>query len=393
MGSRGGLARCLDSREQNISSVNPAVSRAVTSFSNSLTLRRTTLASVLLLLVLALLTFAVNAAEVKSYDVEVPTSPGTIYWVDERRVVFVGLVPTNDDRFARHPGRRGGKLAQLELASGAIKWGDLFIGQLCVDGEKIAYLTYDGPYPPPQNQRYWLWEGTIGNVSKREVTREYLADTPFDFTYSCAPGAALPRGGREFPAAKRLRLEHGVAEYALAQGRLAEFPTRLFRAGRHAEPVTLDAFRGEDVRREWPFLRFKSAYWLTTNPRGAPLAPPGRFKSWWLHPEGRAESVHDFNLKSTFDGWRAWTPDIPYRDGFLSTEGRTRTTPVLGNLGKAGLYHFDPYGKHQKLLAGEIGPWAVSPSGCKLAFGVDDRRNNDPYRRMTLRVLDLCRAY
>lgn len=100
----------------------------------------------------------------------------------------------------------------------------------------------------------------------------------------------------------------------------------------------------------------------------------GVFRSWWLYPDGRVEPALIYDARKAYRGNGKWspTPVFPYRNGYLIAHPRTIDPGWLGDR-DAGLYRFDPNGEHERLVRGDIGPYAVSPDGCKVAFGNDYR--------------------
>lgn len=329
----------------------------------------------------------VSAAQFTSYDIEVPHTPGSVHWMDERRVVFVGAA------LSAAPAEK--RLGILHTDEARVSWGEVVTGHLCVDGNSIAYSLITGSPENRVEEQFWVIYGAFEKLSRKQVSRKDVAigSLFFDFTYSCRPIHSLPPR----PAAlkgkfvKRLRPEHGFAELHTIVG---EGPTKMFPVAIHGSrsegPIGLPELKGEDLSPSWPYFKFRDAYWLTRWPRVQPAKPPGTFKSWWLKPSGEVVLAIQFDLKSTFDGVRSWVPTIPFRNGFLTTHGRSLRSASKGNLGKAGLYIFDVSGKQKLLMPGNVGAWAVSPSGCRLAIGVDERSDDMGAPQYTLRVIDVC---
>jgi hypothetical protein len=102
----------------------------------------------------------------------------------------------------------------------------------------------------------------------------------------------------------------------------------------------------------------------------------------------------EFDLKATFDGLHSWVPAIPFRDGYLAIQQRRRNGRFVpsGYIGNSGLYRFDPMGKHEKLIGGTVRPWAVSPDGCRVAVGIDERDYDDGSERLKLKLLHVCKG-
>lgn len=341
-----------------------------------------------------------SRASIHSYSVEVAPSTNSIRWISDSKIALRAIAVREDGRPTQYPWARVGKLAILDLVANHIEWGDEFTGELCVNGEHIAYSTAEEVISPgKREQRFWISRGKIGQITKREVKREDLYSSRNDFEYSCRQVADLPPQPSVSPDVliKRLLPEHGFVTFATAPGKPASplYPLALYPKESQARSVPLGELRGADLSWRWPYSEFKNAYWLTevirvVPPRPTPATP--RFRSWWLHPDGRTEIAIEFDLNATFDGSYSWVPAIPFRNGFLAIQDRTRTgrKPSTGNIGNSGLYLFDPKGKHKKLLSGTVQSVAVSADGCKVAAGVDDRLHDGASERLMLRILNAC---
>lgn len=330
----------------------------------------------------------VSAAQFTSYDIEVPYTPGSVHWMDERRVIFVGAT------LSAAPAE--GRLGILHTDEERVSWGEVVTGRLCADGNSIGYSLVSRSPGNRLEEQFWVVYGPFGKLSRKKVSRKDVAISSlfFDFTYSCRPISSLP----PLPPAlkgkllKRLRPEHGFAELQtiVGDGPAKLFPVAIHGSSFSGEPVGLRELHGEDLSPSWPYFQFKGAYWLTRWPRVQPASPPGVFKSWWLKPNGDVAVAIKFDLRSTFDGTHSWLPKIPIRDGFLTTHGRSLRSPLRGNIGQAGLYVFDVGGKQKMLAPGNAGAWAVSPSGCRLAIGLDQRVDDMGVPKFQLRVIDVC---
>ncbi|MCW2573472.1 MAG: hypothetical protein JWO88_3530 [Frankiales bacterium] len=346
--------------------------------------------------VFALSLLDIQAAEIKTYKIEVPAAPGSIHWIDDHRIAAIAVVKKTALPAEPDLDQRVRRLAILDVALNQVTWGDEFSGELCAKGETIAYFTKQEVIQPTGiAERFWLSHGSIGHVVKREVTREALEDRVFDFQHNCRSIAELPALPivHEGKRLQRLRVEDGVVEWQISRGHPTDpqYPITFYSYDPRRAPVKLDVFQGRDIAPQWPFFKFKDAYWITEQLRRYPVTPPGSYRSWWLYRDGRVESAIEFDLSATFDGHHAWTPKIPTKDGFLTTADRGRRYPVLGNLGNSGLYRFNVNGKHERLLAGTVRPWAVSPNGCQIAVGNDPRRDDAGQEHLFINVLDVCR--
>ena len=336
------------------------------------------------------------AVQVKDYGVEVAPTPGSIHWMNDSRLVFKGLVTIQETRPTQYPGKRVGKFATLDLKTGKIEWYGEFTGQLCVDGEQVAYSNDNRDIrAPSEKDRFWLVRGMPPNLSSRETSREELQG--FDFNLACRASSELP----PMPARtkgkliKRLMPEHGYVKME-KQGEkfLAPiYPARLYRQNQPQEagiPLAIERFEGEEINPTWSYYPFKGAYLITKEQRVVPAPEGWAYKSWWFSPDGSIELATQATRQSAKEYF--WVPYIPTKVGFLTSHPRDyRSSLLRGNLGDAGIYRYDANGKHQKLVVGQIGPWVVSPDGCKLAAGLDDRKNVPGTGLYRLHVIELCK--
>lgn len=332
-----------------------------------------------------------NSARVSTFNLEVRYTPGLIYWIDNRLLVLKAI-PAEPTIGTNYSASNPGRFAVLDTFTGKLKWGEPFAGRLCVNGRALAF--WDMTPEVGGTRRFYIAQGTVDQIAKREVAREDLNGDRFDFEYSCAAIAELPRLPLVSAGTliKRLRPEDGFVELnkPLLHGISPLYPVAFYRRVAPERAIGIEILQGADIESSWPYFSFKRAYWLGERISQYPPKPPGTYKSWWLYPDGRVLPAMEFNLSATFDGVQSWVPTIPVRDGFLGIRERGRRSPGIGNLGNAGLYRFDAKGKHEKLISGTVRPWVVSPDGCKVALGNDDRPDDAGTERLILKIVEVC---
>ena len=338
------------------------------------------------------------AVQVKDYGVEVAPTPGSIHWMNESRLVFKGLVAIQETRPTQYPGKRVGKFATLDLKTGKIEWYGEFTGQLCVDGEQVAYANDNRDIRAlSEKDRFWLVRGTLHSLSSREISREELQG--FDFSLACRASSELS----PLPAwtkgklIKRLRPEHGLLEYQELQQNervSAFYPAKLYRPGASQGPAIElpDVFKsrlqaGYRVNFTPRYFAYKKAYLINTEYWVSPLPDGISATLWWLYPDGRIEEA------LTYKRDRNWPLAneigvMPTRNGILFMGADPSLTRFIG---KSGVYRYQQGTSPKRVVAGRLGGgFALSPDGCKLAFGSDDRFRIEGNGQYKLRVINVC---
>jgi hypothetical protein len=356
---------------------------------------RISLARTMLVLLCASLIFAPNAAravEVKKYDFEVGPTPGSIYWIGDDRIVFKGLVEITENRITQYTFKRVGKLATLDLNTGKVEWGDEFTGELCVDGEKVAYFTSNRfAYSGSKAERFWLTRGTLDNLTTQEVTREELQ--AFDFSVSCKPASELP----QWPKWKngiafwRLRPEHGAVETFASPVSYNHRPTRLHRSVQDRDPIPLRPLE-EKLDLRFKYYSYEGAYFFTSSAFRSPLPENDPQKLYWLYPDGQIKEIATVVREKD---WPLTNADrnnfVPTKNGlYFAAAEPSVTSPYIG---KSALYRFIPKEAPQRIVAGRLASLSVSPDGCQIAIANDDRwRVTNHLYNYALQVVNVCKG-
>jgi hypothetical protein len=136
------------------------------------------------------------------------------------------------------------------------------------------------------------------------------------------------------------------------------------------------------------YAMFKGAYVIRTLPNILPFRVGDTATFWWLYPDGRVEDALMYQRGT----------DWPHADPRMIE--LTRAGPILFGedptaegvryIGKAGIYRIASNMQLKSLVKGRIANWALSPDGCKLAFGNDDRPLVEGIRQYKLQVIDVC---
>ena len=343
-----------------------------------------------LTLFLAFVSFFIQSFDVcagndafKDYAIEVSPTPNSIFWLNDNQLVFKGLVPINESRPTQFSGKRIGKLAMLDLNTGQVEWFGEFTGELCVDAGKVVYSSSNRIMRTASEQdRYWITRGAINDLMTREISREELQ--AFDFYMSCKPSSELLHAPSWMEAAKkegrlfkRLRPEHGWVELGKTQnaGSLpSEFPIRLYQPGANElEGIVIRGVEDKDLQSNWVYYRFKDAYRL--EPRGSGAM------AWWFYPDGRIEVSPRMG--------------IPVRKGFIFNVVQPSKSWVDAQTNPSGLYFRRTETESIKLVAGFTNSpfgFAISPDGCRVAFGTDKDLSQSIGSRFKLQIIDVCLA-
>ncbi|MBV6408743.1 MAG: hypothetical protein EFKGCFLK_02344 [Rhodocyclaceae bacterium] len=197
----------------------------------------------------------------------------------------------------------------------------------------------------------------------------------------------------------RLKPEHGWVEFAKRSGDpphvLRQYPAAIIPpAGQAESGIALPEFFRENLKRvsrydsTLLYYPHRNAYVLRTQHYQSPLPEGVRTTLWWIYPDGRVEEIVSYTRDKSWPLANA-NSFIPARSGVYFIGADTTLTSYVGLY---GLFRYYDDNKRRRVVAGRIGPWALSPDGCKLAFGNDDRWLVDGPRQYKLQVIDLCKG-
>jgi hypothetical protein len=305
----------------------------------------------------------------------------SIYWIDNKRVLFFGL----DGRHVKRSDGSDWALSSLYL------W-DVESGAVESLGDIATSLCYANGYV-----RYPRWKLTNGEPGKDfevlagEFGKEALIDTsgsaPID-PETCKPRTTAPLPEwTQGKAVKRLRPEHGFLVLGPEKDD-RNWPVTYHPNG-NPQGIPMPFKRREAYLAFINYVPFKGAYFLTGDyfianpehpldgynrspwPKGLPIP------MWWLYPDGRVEEIR-----------------LPTDSRFATA---TTTFPA-----KAGVYYISPDYPHgdglfkvidqnkvERIIKGFIDAYAVSPDGCRIAMDHDPSYVGK--RGLgTLKVIDIC---
>lgn len=286
-----------------------------------------------------------------------------IYWLDNERILFLAKEPD-------WVGPSGEKRDMFSLILWNWRTGKPLrhrgpgIDGLCVGDDIVRYYrrrVESGNYD--DIERYAGRFGEEGIVPTVLIDRE-----------TCRPKSELPplpAGVPEFENGRlrllRLRPEHGFLEYSILPK-----PNDALRLIPPYAPVSdarlVTELRGESISAP-AYFPFKQAYWIMPDYPEIP-APVGKeVRSWWLYPNGTVELVHRAVRRSDAEP-NATVPEIPTKAGYYLIKPRNFRD---NRIGQAGLYRYNDSGPHERMVRAEVSGWSVSPSGCRLALGLDRR--------------------
>jgi hypothetical protein len=191
---------------------------------------------------------------------------------------------------------------------------------------------------------------------------------------------------------KPLKPEHGWLEFVGGDRGFfdqAWYPVAIHQPGKEDKgiPINPDVFQPwldqGYVVRLLRYEAFKNAYLLgLDDTRGAGDDKTG--KLWWLYPDSRIEEIVTYGREKDWKSAR-YNTLIPSKTSLFLIG--TETHPQ----GKSGLYH-EVSGRMALVTPGHVA-WsagALSPDGCKLAFGIDP--TGFPNSRYRLQILDNCQS-
>jgi len=327
----------------------------------------------------------------------------SIHWWDNDNLLVAGV------QAARPPTDRSGwRLLRYKPSEKSVTdMGQ--VGALCVSNEhiRLSRLSPESVGKPFSDWKYTLFSGSIDKIVE-EPPRHPTPPSPnppsFNELSNCKFPDELPispwleaakKSGRLFTA---LRPEHGWAEMEYAQlpeGSPDKFkgmhPVRIYPPGNSEQAKSVEGLEQIDLGSIWPYFAFKNAYLLDELPRVTPRTT-GFVRTWWLYPDGHVEPAlqYDRAIRRGDTRW-AWAENvfIPTREGFLLVYERLYSRAPLANV-KTGLYRYQPDGNFTKVASGGIEGFAVSPDGCRVAFGADDSYR-DGRSQYALKIIDVCK--
>ena len=307
-------------------------------------------------------------------------------WIDNQRIVAMVI-----DRIEPNPD--GGtriyrSLKRWDVSSNTMTTlvDDDQIAGVCVGGGNIRY--YIKKHTPESKERL---EGYFGTD---DAIRQTTEKGPFiPSTCELQSKYPLPDWTKNIPNPeiniRRLRPEHGFIVIDRESPRHWPRSIKLYQHEKNA-PIDLPRILegggpNPDTLGVYPkWYSHRQAYYLPALRSGSP--------SWWLMPSGELEI--------------AW--QIPDGGIKLPSKTMTRTAisvateiPVIGasdynieTIRESGLYVLSDFNNPKRIVKGRIAQeLEVSPDGCKVAFGNDDRPTIDPRKPILfhkLQVINLC---
>jgi len=316
-----------------------------------------------------------------------------IFWLDNDNLLVAGVLVEK-----KSPEPTGRRLLRYRIADRNLTDMGQIGGGLCVSD---GYVRFWRPTPetaakPLSQQKKLSFAGPLDNlvevpppppVPPNFLPRDPLHGCQYPHELAAPPWLEEARtSGRVF---KPLKPEHGWVEMVVHSRdgirSNPDYPAAIFKPDGSSVRVD-DVFR--------PYLRegfslwspeyvpVKDAYLVVLTYYDSLSRPPGSPLAWWMYPNGKVEELVFANPAYQFWGNRVFT-----RVGHLIIR------PSFGKrtLDEAGIYRDDVNGP-VKLVPGRImDKTSVSPNGCLVAFGNDDRSNavpgNETYK---LQVIDVC---
>lgn len=174
-----------------------------------------------------------------------------------------------------------------------------------------------------------------------------------------------------------------------------QIPRRLYRPGGNAEEgisigdtLKIRMDKTTDIGWTTAYVSHKGAYVLRTGHFVSPLQAGVKATLWWLYPDGRIEEIVTY--RRTEEDWPFANVEyvVPTKAGIFFGGGeRTLTNRV----GESGIYKMTSKAP-QRVVAGRVTPMVLSPDGCKLAYGNDDRPLYEGVKHYKLQIVDVCKG-
>jgi hypothetical protein len=309
---------------------------------------------------------------------------GSVYWLDDRRVVFLGydvkrLLPTGEGD-GKYSALNGVYLWEPEAGKIAPLFEAEKVGKLCVFKGFISF------YAHLQDRTEAVLEGTLQQFHRAQFARKPHDEERYPNRSRWPRCDGLPPMGERERSVVFLLPEHGYIDFHRREWAPKAEGYHLFRPGdKVGKPLSFPGFATTPAIR---YVEDRNAYMVTGAYFGPDMArdasnfPPmaDRF-FYWLTPDGRVKKeTQPFGACTYSQGG-----GLPTRRGYLQH---------FCLMAKEGEEILAP------LSARARGGIAVSPDGCKVAFGAaidgrsidDDRRERNAGRTgsFTLKMMNLC---
>jgi hypothetical protein len=305
----------------------------------------------------------------------------TIYWLDNRRVLFFGF---NGRYLDRADGRKQATqtLYLWDIENGVVEERGDIAGALCYANGYVRYPRWNLKEGEP-NEKVQIVAGEFGKELPVDdvIRRPDRLDTETCKRKALAPLPEWTQGQRVL----RLKPEHGFLLLGPEKGD-RNTPVTYHPRGEHDGIVM--PFKRKEARLAFiKYVPFENAYLVSgdyfisdaRHPQGgynrSPWPKGASIPIWWLRPDGRVTETK-LHTDARFGVWIfAMRPGL-----FFISHGYS--------VNMDGLF-FASESTAKRVLKGFIEGYAVSPDGCKIA--VDHNGNYSGSAGLgTLKVVDVC---
>jgi hypothetical protein len=350
-------------------------------------------------------TMEINAKAVQDFykAVEAGASSGFVYldsgavvpptgylglagWLDNRRLLFVGTKPGESDA-----GELGSLFRRLMLWDTDTNTLEIIVYEkdgirnLCVDGERVVYLTHPGP---SASGKPTFASGQFPHFGKRPFGANELR--MLFRQADCEPPPAPPPGVYIGNMTWLRKGDGYIVHHTVSMGKGSSNILHL--PDGSTKPLDVGDRNGGSVL---TYALFRNAYLLRGGPRDHQSAlfqfsrirrPGDTAVLFWLHTNGDTEAV-----EIPYGVWDSGNPPSTLyratRLGLVLSGGHSEEETAPGY---AGLYLFEHSGPTRRLASGPSFISAVSPDGCRIAYAnaTDDLAAR---KAMILKMVDVCR--
>jgi len=304
--------------------------------------------------------------------------PGTLskslYWIDNRRVLFHGSDEKPDLPGAKQPEPKHFPLFVWDT-------GENLVTPYAYKGSVRAFCLNDGyiRYLIERDDRGYVRRGKLGE--EREEIRQPESDNP-DLVvrvnpFTCREYREVDRPQTETLSFSPLRDEHGYWGFNYVS-RDSDKPM-LFLPPGAKQPIALPIEAQEARRIEYSV--YADAY-VVSRLAGLASLRDRPTRVWLLHPTGRVDTIQI--PKGPWTGYDARY--LPSKAGLVMA---SRGLSAGSGPGVAGTYLVNG-DRVEKILAGLVEDVDVSPDGCRVAVSVDPYTSQT--RRSRIKMIDVCKT-
>lgn len=307
-----------------------------------------------------------------------------IFWLDNRRVIFLGTNEPKPRTVEEKLSRDTAKILIWDTETNEVRVYDPSVPNrsICYADGRLYYPLGEAPRAGTEYGVFYYMAGSLGEERRHEFLQDKAVNDRWRFNeFSCGlvkRPAVVPDGGGWMP----LKAEHGFLRFVPVKDQY--YMDVIFLDGSKSIKLPFNDEETWPTIAEWYALQ--GGYFMyepaTSNKERARWQETNCLRAWWLYPNGETESTC-----VPAGVWAEYGADFiaPIRDGFVFSV-LTQPSDVRG-------LHVVIDGESSRIIGGLTEKPVVSPNGCQIAFAHAPTyaalRPGGEGRR-TLKMVDVC---